>query len=171
MSCCPKGYTFVDSTGHYSDPVFGTGIIDNIIANVNVGICAILTSDLKHVGGYNSTAPVPSVDIIDCPCCPDNFSYSSFDGECHNDINAAIILDPIPCIACKCTVVVPQACPDCGTSGLPLSFNLNPFTRQCDDCGLDKADGQNPKGKIICFLPTNYTNPPINFIVSIKNLI
>lgn len=167
-NCCPQGYYYVSSTGSVSDPSLGL-YNGKTIVNRNASSFYNTCVTLNVVQNNEIWAIASGQDAIDCPCCPDGYSYSSYKGYCSTPGGKST--SSIPCVTCNCVAPPVPECGSCGTSGLSVHFSFNPFTRQCTDCILNQENGVVPKGKINCFLPSNYTNPPLNFIISIKNLL
>jgi len=164
-ACCPVGYTYVDSTGHYNDPAtsIGVGVVSgpSPISQFFDSCCKIVNR-----GWVIDSGPDP----LACKCCPTGYDYSSYLGVCVNEVNPKILIDPIPCIPCVCTIPssVPQAlaCPTCGTAGEGVNFAYNFQQRNCEPC--DPVDFNPPCGKIICFMPNQFSDPNTTF--TLKNL-
>ena len=101
-TCCPKGYIYIDSTGHYSDPdpAIGSGMITNTPPDPFFNTCATF-ANRNAMGVWvipSDTPPIP------CSCCPPNFVYSAYVGMCYSAISSSATLPvlPVPCINCNC---------------------------------------------------------------------
>ena len=158
QGCCPIGTIYVNPDGTYNDPSYGSGTIQNPSILSTLTGCAILVNN-----GYALyTEAVP----IDCPCCPEGYTFSSQTGDCVNDLQGrkdAVLT--IPCINCVCedpTPVEPQECESCNESGgQHISFQYNPFIKQCTDCVPQNLD-QPDNSKLNCFMPYFLTLPNTN---------
>lgn len=163
-ACCPVGYVYIDSSGYINDPILGHIPISNPNPVPFYDTCARIVNV-----SYALTPPSP-IDPIACPCCPPGYTYSSNSGFCIDDINIKRYIDPIPCIPCVCeppsSIAVAVDCGTCGTAGEQVSFMWNFTQRACELC--DPIDFNPPKGKVICFMPNQFSDPNTTF--TLKNL-
>lgn len=160
QTCCPDGYLYVDMGGVYYDPFSGPTVIIN-----NAFSSPTYAEVIGHCGQFLNKGWASSVvDPIDCPCCPDTFTWSSFLNTCIRDTNAAVTTDPIPCIPCVCTTTPPPPpCDTCNDQSTHTSFAFNPFVKTCTDC-TDIGEPRMTKDiKFNAFLPYFMIDPIINF--------
>lgn len=163
-TCCPTGYTYIDINGMYYDPITSgyKMITNNAYTNPTfssvVGQCGHFVNS-GFVGTLDPLTYPATVEPEDCPCCPDEYTWSAFLNKCWKG-NASQITDPIPCIVCTCAEVVPQECPTCGTLGEPINFQFDFFSKACTDCVRDNYCP--PKGRINCFMPYFFADPLTN---------
>lgn len=133
--CCPKGSTYVDQDGYFmqGDPTksgYGTRMQLSNPAPFT-GLTGVCVSIVNLAWGI-PTGVEPST----CPCCMPSSTdwYNSMEGKC-TDVSGALY-DPIPCIPCIC--IDPPPPPDCETCNKPsgdhISFDYNPFVKNCTDC-------------------------------------
>lgn len=160
--CCPVGYVYVDGTGTYSDPALGTFIVSNYVG------APVSTIYNKCVRTQTTNAFGPFLDPNPCPCCPVNYTYSNFAAACYSNNAAAPAVGTIPCVECVCPEITPPTCPESGSTGLPVTFNINMDIKNCTDCS--PQDVNNPPGGIQTFLPAEFLDPITStFVLRNKN--
>ena len=124
-NCCPEGYTYLGITPNYPN-----------------GICQTFN------------APYSYTDPIDCPCCPDNYYYDNIRNGCYSSISplSKDSVASIPCITCVCQDPIVPECGPCGSTGVPINYTFNFFTKACTDCKPDASVG-GPNCKQNAFMP------------------
>lgn len=172
-TCCPKGYNFIDSAGGFNDPAFGYGTIANSNISDFAGKCVTLVNIGSGSSPISAWALLPllPVDPIECLCCPIGYNYSDSTGLCIRNGTRSDMLEPVPCLQCKCpTVPEPVPCPPCESDGEPINFSFNFNSRECESC--TPQDGNVPCGAITSFLAGPLQDPIYtNFKLKNKNFI
>lgn len=170
-TCCPTGKTFDITSGQCTDlnHLNPTDPIECPCCPIGTTYDSITGMCIALNGEYSTTIP--------CPCCPDGYSYRNIslppgflNGYCQNDLRASDIIPTIPCLDCNCVEPTPRVCAECGTDGLPVTFDYNPNIKNCIDC--EPHDITNPPGKIQSFLPEQFLDPITStFVLRNKNFI
>ena len=131
-ACCPTGYTILDSTGGFFNPVTGAYThITNPNITPYLGICVQVENYYPGVAPWAIAPPEP-VDPVGCPCCPDGYTYNSISADCVSRKGEHV--PTTICLDCSCVTVEPPPCPSCTTAGEGISFSWDFTTRQCINC-------------------------------------
>jgi len=160
-NCCPTGFTYVDNTGMYYEPLIGAyATVSN-----NIGTSPTLAEVInKCVIFINRGFAATPEDTKPCPCCPDNYTYSG--GICcpngTNNCTSNLAVPTIPCISCVCTDPIEPTCNDCISDALPISFTLNTTSKACTDCNPNEGF-RTLSNKSSAFMPYFIIDPIINF--------
>lgn len=164
VTCCPIGHIYIDANGSYDDVGYGSGTISN-----PPGIAGCIRPIVNAAGLVIAGGPV--LDPQDCPCCADNFSWSSYKQICMTRFTPYQTAEPIPCVVpCVCPDPVPFECEPCTANGTHIDFAFDFFARQCISCSVQDANIMG--GDIDCFVPEPLLDPiTSNFRLKNRNFI
>jgi len=173
VTCCPKGYVYVDYEGIYNDPSpeIGTGVLSNSDTYPFLEKCVKLVNIVVASPIGSAYALSPAIEPNECiKCCPRNYTFSSYSGLCESGSPAPAV-KTIPCVnTCVCTQPAAFTCPTCGTDGTAIIFSFDSNERVCESC--DPQDENVPTGHIESFVAKSFLDPiTSNFKLRNKNFI
>ena len=162
MACCPTPYVYINSDGTFINALGTVSTITNPNPQYFYDQC------VQIVNGTIASIPDPAPTPVDCPCCPDNYIYSSIKGLCVSTLSQNY--PPVHTVPCVVACVTPPTfeCAPCGTSGIHNHFGFDFFSRQCSCTPLDPGP---PCGGISAFLPAQFADPVLTFTLKNKNFI
>jgi len=167
QSCCPEGYSYVNSSGYYTDSILGPILVTN-----NAYTAPTLAEVVDHCVIFANRGFAESpIATEECPCCPQGYIYSQLSGGCCPGNNpggicaAQFVVPTIPCIPCDCSEPPQRVCETCDNDTLPIAFTLNTDRKACTDCESQQGAREIPHGgKVNTFMPYFLLDPGTNFI-------
>lgn len=162
IKCCPGSLVYVDPFGKYFNSC--TGTLDTVLTwsdGVVSGIydkCVLIQC---APAAYGATQ-----EPVDCPCCPQGYTWISAYGSCMDTVTYKTRIDPIPCPVCDPCPVPPDppVCDTCDSDkGEHKSFTYNNTIKNCTECdvqGEPQGLGNGADG----FIPISLLDPIINFL-------